>query len=164
MGVMFAIGAIARVLGPFWAVEGYNRFGPISVFGVASAFFAVSLVAMRRLWGAFGLDGDFVFDTGSDTVSEGACFERDPFGHTPRQSSRRPLHAPLPGLAEAGGALVVPQDRANPRVDTHRQPQPRHAQLGLHSSGRPPGLRAGDTAAYATHRRSNPGAVLAVPW
>ena len=33
MGIMFALGAIARIAGPFWAVTGYAWFGSFAVFG-----------------------------------------------------------------------------------------------------------------------------------
>ena len=32
MGIMFALGAIARIVGPFWAVTGYASLGAVSVF------------------------------------------------------------------------------------------------------------------------------------
>ena len=50
MGTMFALGAIARIAGPFWAVTGYNYFGSLSVFGSTAVLFGTSLVATRVLW------------------------------------------------------------------------------------------------------------------
>ena len=51
MGLTLALGAIARIAGPFWAVAGYYLFGgPFAVFGSCALFFALSVVAMRVLW------------------------------------------------------------------------------------------------------------------
>lgn len=50
MGTMFALGAIARIAGPFWAVTGYAYFGSLAVFGSSAALFAAALVATRMLW------------------------------------------------------------------------------------------------------------------
>jgi len=50
MGIMFALGAIARIAGPFWAVTGYNYFGALAVFGSTAALFAASLVTIQVLW------------------------------------------------------------------------------------------------------------------
>jgi hypothetical protein len=50
MGVMFALGAIARIAGPFWAVTGYYVFGSLVVFGSSAVLFGVSLVATKWLW------------------------------------------------------------------------------------------------------------------
>ena len=50
MGVMFALGAIARIAGPFWAVAGYYLFGSLVVFGSSAVLFGVSLVATKWLW------------------------------------------------------------------------------------------------------------------
>ena len=50
MGLMLALGAIARIVGPFWAVAGYYMFGTLSVFGSCALLFAVALVAMWMLW------------------------------------------------------------------------------------------------------------------
>ena len=50
MGLMLALGAIARIIGPFWAVHGYYLFGSFVVFGSASLCFVVSMLAMWLLW------------------------------------------------------------------------------------------------------------------
>ena len=50
MGIMFAVGAIARIVGPFWAVTGYASLGAVSVFASSALLFVVSLVAIRLLW------------------------------------------------------------------------------------------------------------------
>ena len=50
MGVMFALGAVARILGPFWAVHGYFAIGPFAVFGSTCAIFAMSLVSTIFFW------------------------------------------------------------------------------------------------------------------
>lgn len=52
MGIMFALGAIARIAGPFWAVTGYSHFGSLAVFGSTAALFGASLATCRVLWGA----------------------------------------------------------------------------------------------------------------
>ena len=49
MGVMFALGSIARIAGPFWAVHGYEM-GPLVVFGVTAVGFIISLAVVRALW------------------------------------------------------------------------------------------------------------------
>ena len=50
MGIMFALGAIARIAGPFWAVTGYYSFGALAVFGSTALLFVLSLGATRQLW------------------------------------------------------------------------------------------------------------------
>ena len=50
MGLMLALGAIARIVGPFWAVAGYYLCGTLSVFGSCALLFAASAVAMWVLW------------------------------------------------------------------------------------------------------------------
>jgi len=46
MGILFAVGALARILGPFLAVKGLEFGGPALVFGGTSSIFAISLVLM----------------------------------------------------------------------------------------------------------------------
>merc|ERR1712070_220552 len=50
MGLMFALGALARIAGPFWAVQGYSLFGAKAVFGSTAALFALALLAAVPLW------------------------------------------------------------------------------------------------------------------
>jgi len=50
MGVMFALGAVARIIGPFWAVHGFFRFGALAVFGSTAALFCVALFLIALLW------------------------------------------------------------------------------------------------------------------
>jgi hypothetical protein len=50
MGVMFALGAIARIAGPFWAVTGFYLFGSFAVFGSTAALMLVALAAIKVLW------------------------------------------------------------------------------------------------------------------
>ena len=50
MGIMLALGAIARIVGPFWAVQGYYWLGAIAVFGSTAVLFLLSLIATRVLW------------------------------------------------------------------------------------------------------------------
>ena len=47
MGVTFAVGAIARIVGPFWAVQGYRVLGALVVFGLTAALFVLSLVCVK---------------------------------------------------------------------------------------------------------------------
>ncbi len=63
MGIMFALGAIARIAGPFWAVTGYYSFGAAAVFGSTALLFLLSLLASRGLWDVLIVDGD---DGGDD--------------------------------------------------------------------------------------------------
>ena len=49
-GIMFAIGAIARMVGPFWAVAGYDTLGGLAVFGSSAALFGASLLLLRCVW------------------------------------------------------------------------------------------------------------------
>lgn len=49
MGIMFALGSIARIVGPFWAVQGF-QLGAAVVFGATAALFLLSLAAVRVLW------------------------------------------------------------------------------------------------------------------
>lgn len=43
-GVILAVGAAARIVGPFWAVcTFYFKFGALLVFGVSALLFALSL-------------------------------------------------------------------------------------------------------------------------
>ena len=58
MGIMFALGAIARIAGPFWAVTGYAWFGSFAVFGSSGALFAAALLATRVLWAVLVPDDD----------------------------------------------------------------------------------------------------------
>ena len=60
MGLIFAFGAIARMLGPFWAVTGYHYFGAMAVFGSTSALYALSLLLTHEHWSTLqvGAEGD----------------------------------------------------------------------------------------------------------
>lgn len=51
MGLMFALGSVARIVGPFWAVHGYEM-GPPIVFGLTALLFALSLGATLVMWSA----------------------------------------------------------------------------------------------------------------
>lgn len=76
MGVMFALGAIARIAGPFWAVTGYYAFGALAVFGSTALLFVGTLVAARVLW--------------ADLTPPPTPFVpagRRPFPHTPREGT-----------------------------------------------------------------------------
>jgi len=46
MGILFAVGALARILGPFLAVKGLEFGGAALVFGGTSFIFAISVVLM----------------------------------------------------------------------------------------------------------------------
>jgi ceroid-lipofuscinosis MFS transporter 7 len=50
MGLTFAMGAMARILGPFWAVYGFFQFGAAAVFGSTAALFCTALLAMAAFW------------------------------------------------------------------------------------------------------------------
>mmetsp|Transcript_28420 Transcript_28420/g.59739 ORF Transcript_28420/g.59739 Transcript_28420/m.59739 type:complete len:577 (+) Transcript_28420:181-1911(+) len=50
MGIVFAVGAIARVAGPFWAVHGYYTLGSFAVFGSTGLLCLLSLFALFGLW------------------------------------------------------------------------------------------------------------------
>lgn len=50
MGVTFAMGAMARIIGPFWAVHGFFSFSAAAVFGSTAALFWAALLAMAALW------------------------------------------------------------------------------------------------------------------
>ena len=50
MGIMLALGAIARIAGPFWAVTGYYAFGALAVFGSTAVLFLISLGASYQIW------------------------------------------------------------------------------------------------------------------
>jgi len=50
MGVMFGLGAIARIAGPFWAVTGYYMIGSLAVFGSTAALMLVALILIKVLW------------------------------------------------------------------------------------------------------------------
>jgi hypothetical protein len=50
MGLMFSIGAVARVAGPFWAVTGYYYIGSFAVFGSTALLYLLSLVFLKLLW------------------------------------------------------------------------------------------------------------------
>ena len=61
MGLMFAFGAVARVVGPFWAVAGYNLVGGWAVFGSAALLFLLSLGAIflvPTLWAGLHVQAD----------------------------------------------------------------------------------------------------------
>ena len=47
---MLALGAIARIAGPFWAVTGYYTFGALAVFGSTAVLFLASLGASYQIW------------------------------------------------------------------------------------------------------------------
>jgi NitT/TauT family transport system permease protein len=47
---MFALGAVARVVGSFWAVQGLFSLGPLVVFGSTSALFCAALLAVGPMW------------------------------------------------------------------------------------------------------------------
>ena len=47
MGITFAVGAIARIVGPFWAVQGYRFLGALVVFGGTAALYVLSLVCVK---------------------------------------------------------------------------------------------------------------------
>ena len=49
MGITFAVGAIARIAGPFWAVQGYHTFGALVVFGLTGGLYVLSLVCVKLL-------------------------------------------------------------------------------------------------------------------
>ena len=57
MGITFALGAIARIAGPFWAVHGYQALGALVVFGGTAALYAISLVGVRLLGSTISTDG-----------------------------------------------------------------------------------------------------------
>ena len=50
MGIMFALGAVARVVGSFWAVQGLFSLGPLVVFGSTSALFCAALLTVGPMW------------------------------------------------------------------------------------------------------------------
>lgn len=50
MGVTFAMGAMARIIGPFWAVHGFFSLGAAAVFGSVAALFGAALLAMTAFW------------------------------------------------------------------------------------------------------------------
>ena len=47
MGITFAVGAVARIVGPFWAVKGYRALGALVVFGLTAALYGVSLLCVQ---------------------------------------------------------------------------------------------------------------------
>ena len=57
MGVTFALGAVARIAGPFWAVHGYRTQGALVVFGGTAALYLLSLVGVRLLGGTISTAG-----------------------------------------------------------------------------------------------------------
>jgi len=50
MGVMFSLGAIARIAGPFWAVAGFYSFGSLAVFGSTAVLMLLALLTVKLLW------------------------------------------------------------------------------------------------------------------
>jgi hypothetical protein len=52
----FALGAVARIAGPFWAVTGYYAFGPFAVFGSTALLFVLSFFGTRALWADLAAD------------------------------------------------------------------------------------------------------------
>ncbi|GAB0493324.1 hypothetical protein MMPV_004604 [Pyropia vietnamensis] len=51
MGVLLAVGAVSRVLGPFWAVRAFLwRWGGVAVFGCTAALFVVAGGATVAVW------------------------------------------------------------------------------------------------------------------
>ena len=50
IGQLFAVGAIARITGPFWAVDALVYWGPKVIFGGTAIVFAVSLVLQVFSW------------------------------------------------------------------------------------------------------------------
>jgi len=82
MGVMFALGSIARIVGPFWAVQGF-QLGAVVVFGATAALFVLSLAAVRLLWSAL--------DPGSGGAwSSGTPLRRHSKSYCTSPSSLRP--------------------------------------------------------------------------
>ena len=57
MGITFALGALARIAGPFWAVHGYQSLGALVVFGGTAALYGLSLVGVRLLGSTISTDG-----------------------------------------------------------------------------------------------------------
>lgn len=83
MGVMFALGSVARIVGPFWAVEGF-LLGPLAVFGGTGLLFLLALGAMWLLWTELKVQGADQF----------SLFEASPMrrGSTSGMSSPASLH------------------------------------------------------------------------
>jgi hypothetical protein len=87
MGIMFSLGAIARIAGPFWAVTGYLLFGSFSVFGSTALLFGVSLAAMRLLWSDL-----------APRVSDSSALDPSPARHPPQSASGAVASSPLDKL------------------------------------------------------------------
>ena len=121
MGIMFALGAIARIVGPFWAVSGYWLFGALAVFGSTALLFALSLLATRYLW--YSLTP--APDASGSAVPPPPLVQRPasggtPFGGTPHSFSKGAssiMASPLERLTS------IQDMRGSPAVSPARPPE-----------------------------------------
>ena len=65
---MFACGSVARIVGPFWAVQGF-LLGPLAVFGGTGALFVVSLALVWALWAELAPPVDGLGGSGQSSPS-----------------------------------------------------------------------------------------------
>ena len=102
MGAMFALGAIARIAGPFWAVHGYEAYGAAGVFGASAALFALALCAVGLL--------------GTDLVPDDARPSADKPPPLMHELSHRnlpsPLVTPVVRALSSPGALLSTRRRS----------------------------------------------------
>jgi len=95
MGIMFALGSVARIIGPFWAVRGYEL-GTFVLFGVTGSGFLFSLIALWALWDVLA----------PEAVRATELLDRPKFVASPYKS---PLASPFsPSLATRVSLSEVP--------------------------------------------------------
>lgn len=97
MGIMFALGALARIAGPFWAVHGYYTYGALAVFGSSSVLFIFSIGATAMLWRCLVSTGEDISQPTppSSTVKARAARRRSSTAMTSTKNIASPTMASL---------------------------------------------------------------------
>lgn len=109
MGYMLGIGAISRIVGPFWAVQ-CLEIGVYLTFGITAAAFFVAIICMLVYWKAMNPHWSYYINRQSQMVTMGG--ETDEL-HTPQYNDTGIAQALLFSMTPTSSATGTRRLRKN---------------------------------------------------